>query len=1137
MLLLATVVVAAFVGRSPFGLAQSTPEPTKATAIKLPDGTVVFWTKNPDEANPAIDGVMLSPQDYKNLVAQAEQARKAKPQAPSSVAIRGKIEMRGERLVAALTLTYSFRTTQPRTLLLLGCQRGVLVGAKAGTGKLPILNPPGDDGLTLIADSAGEQSLVLDVEVPVVGRGLKNELGFDLGLPRAAITTLRLDAAPAAGIKTVSLGTRVPDPAAAVPTKPNEVKRYTSSVESLLAKPVPLGATDIVELTWEPISPAVPSAPNLANADTELIVQVEESQIETVAKLRLRGALKEWPLQLPVGSEVTVERFAAAGVGPTTVPEPMPTVVRPSDPNKPVWLIRTPGDNPNAEWLVTATIRVQRPKPNEPKFRGPYPIGPFSVLVNAKQSGRVNVFTGPSVRLSFKPLPEFRRLDLPAAATEDHVALFAFTGLPAVPPNAKANVWMEIDARAAPTAIRSKASHDLKLTPGGWRLESTIRVVPPPRGELEQILVEMPAEWPTLEATPEDLVDSIHIVKDGSPRLMAIRFNAPQKSAFTLKLLSTRPSPPKVGAPDERESKLVMALPRLPQTDERESSLTAAVPEGFEVRGTIALWEAGQPSAATDPLTGTTPNRTAAINSIGGIFDRAIARVELAWQSYRPALICDNRVEVTLQPRQLLVQQVLRFRPTQDDRRPIRLRGPENLVGLQSVPALDPVGPGLWEFRSNTESGKEFSLNVAFALRLANPVADPTVQLLWPDSATRTESVLRLWGGATGRRVNKFEGDWRELPVEPSADRDSLPLLTLAASSPGAPLTFDLSSLGESGLPTVWIERAYARATLSETSVVIQEKLLLKRWLGASLEMELPRMDHLELWVEGKLVEALPKASGDGADEPWVLTVPLPDFKPNTAITVEVRYRYAGARERYRERSCIPPRIRGALYRAPLRWLLTTEVDSVAFIPSGDWEPEYRWAWRGFGFAPTAPDSPEDMDAWLKTGQDAPDTSPWQSAISDSVAGRQTSPRGIPVVLIPRLAWVVAWSGVLLLLGLAASQLRLIWCCLGLAPVGIALACASAVCPQGLAQVLAAMQPGAVLLAFALATLFAWRFYRARRLERLPGFSRDRNAVPVRSDTIPLSNVTNGNRPSRSPSSAPPFIEAGSTVPPLPIGG
>jgi len=103
--------------------------------------------------------------------------------------------------------------------------------------------------------------------------------------------------------------------------------------------------------------------------------------------------------------------------------------------------------------------------------------------------------------------------------------------------------------------------------------------------------------------------------------------------------------------------------------------------------------------------------------------------------------------------------------------------------------------------------------------------------------------------------------------------------------------------------------------------------------------------------------------------------------------------------------------------------------------------------------------------------------------------------------------------------------------------VGIALACASAVCPQGLAQVLAAMQPGAVLLAFALATLFAWRFYRARRLERLPGFSRDRNAVPVRSDTIPLSNLTNGNRPSRSPSSAPPFIEAGSTVPPLPIGG
>ena len=444
---MAGIVVSSGVGQTP------APEPTKATAIKLPDGTVVFWTKNPDEVNPAVEGVVLSPQDYKSLVEQAEQARKAKSQAPSSVAIRGKIEARGERLVAALSLTYSFRTTQPRTLLILGCQRALLVGAKTGQAKLPILNPPGDDGLTLLVDSAGEQTLTLDVEVPVGARGPKNELGIDLGLPRAAITTLQLQAAPAAGIQSVSLGTRIAEAPAGLSAKPNDIKRFASTVEQLVVKPMPLGATDVLELSWEPVSSAATPAAVVPVVESTTVVRVEESQVETVAKLLLRGNLKEWPLQLPSGAEVTVERVVPPGAGSLPQPEPMPpTVVRPNDPNKPVWLIRTPGDT-TGPWLVTATVRVQRPKPNDAKFRGPYAIGPFQLLANAKQSGKIDAMAGPSVRLSFKPGAEFRRQDLPPAAPEDHIASFTFGGLAAPAPNAKAGAWLDVDARAAPTAI------------------------------------------------------------------------------------------------------------------------------------------------------------------------------------------------------------------------------------------------------------------------------------------------------------------------------------------------------------------------------------------------------------------------------------------------------------------------------------------------------------------------------------------------------------------------------------------------------------------------------------------------------------------------------------------------------------
>ena len=1137
------MAVWAFVGLSSVAHAQPTvPESTKATAIKLPDGTVVFWTKSPDEANPTVDGVMLSPQDYKALVDQAEQARKIKPQTPSAVAIRAKIEMRGERLVAALSLAYSFRTTQPRTLLILGCQRGVLVAAKMSLGKLPILNPPGDDGLTLLVDAAGEQTLTLDVEVPVVPHGSKNDLGFDLGLPRAAITTLQLDGAPSPGIKSVFLGTRVPEGSSLLPVKANEIKRFASTVERLLTKPIPLGATDLVEFTWEPVSPAVPMAAAVPTAESDTVVRVEETHIETVTKLRLGGNLKEWPLQLPAGTDVTVERVMSVGVGPTTQPESLPaTVVRPTDPNKPVWLIRTPAEAGKAEWLVTAVHRTQRPKPNEAKFRGPYGIGPYILLANAKQTGRINVYAGPSVRLSFKPLPEFRRQDLPAATTDDHIAMFTVGALAPVPPNVKAGPWLEIDARVAPTAIRVKATHALKLTPGGWRLESTVRVVPPPQGELEQLVVEMPSEWPALEATPEELVESIHIVKDDSPRILAIRFNAPQKAAFTLKLLSTRALPTKPGIPEERESKLVLALPRFPQADEREATLIAAVPDGFEVRGNIATWEGGQLSAATDPLTatGAAPNRTGPIGSIGGTFDRAIARVELAWQPYRPALICDNRVDVSLQPRQVLVQQSLKFKPSQDDRRPIRLRGPEGLVGLQSVPPLDPVGPGLWEFRSPVEPGKEFTLNLAFALRLASPSADPTVNLLWPESATRTESVLRIWGGATGRRVNKYEGDWRVLPNEPVADRDTLPLLTLGASGLGLPLIFDLSSLGDSGLPTVWIERAYVRATLGETAMALQEKWLLKRWLGSSLEMDLPRVDGLEVWVDGKTVEVLPQAASEDASESWVATVPLPEYKPGKMIPVELRYRTGSTRLQHRERLCIPPRVRGALYRTPLRWWMATDPNLLLFITSGHWEPEYRWAWHGFGFAPTAGDSPQELDAWLLAGTEsnADDSSPWSAPGNETISGRQSVPQPVAVLLMPRLGWIAGCSGLFFLVGWAIAHLRKLWLGFALAAVGITLALIAAVSPQGLAQVLAAMQPGAALLILALAVRGAWRFYLARRVERLPGFSRDRHPSSVRgADTAP-TNTAIENRPSGRPSATVPRDGMGSTAPPLHAGG
>jgi len=52
------------------GFAQEPPRPGKEkdAAVKLPDGTIVFYTKAPDDPNPPIDGVRLSAKEYAALV-------------------------------------------------------------------------------------------------------------------------------------------------------------------------------------------------------------------------------------------------------------------------------------------------------------------------------------------------------------------------------------------------------------------------------------------------------------------------------------------------------------------------------------------------------------------------------------------------------------------------------------------------------------------------------------------------------------------------------------------------------------------------------------------------------------------------------------------------------------------------------------------------------------------------------------------------------------------------------------------------------------------------------------------------------------------------------------------------------------
>jgi len=1087
---------------------QPKADPPKASAIKLPDGTIVFLTKSPDDANPAIEGVVLSPAEYKALTEKAELGKKAKAIFPSSLAIRGQVESRGDRQIAALTLEYGFRTTQPRSVINLGCQRAALVSAKNDRGQLPLLNPPGEDGLTAFVELPGEHTLTLQVEVPVAPRGAKSEIGFDLGLPRAAITTLEWVKPTANGVKKFTLGTRIPEGA-----KAPEIKSASVSFESVSSKPMPLGATDVLELAWE--KPTSAASDPSKTVDAEIAVRVEENLVETVAKLRLRGALKEWALQLPANAEVSVER-AVPSAGTATADGA--TVIRPSDTAKPTWFIRVPNDPSNPEWLATITIRQLRPKTTDPKYRGPYAIGPFYSPTATRHTGRIRISAPANIRLGYKPQTDVRRTDVPAGAEDDLLSQFQFAALPQPTGNTRAAALLELDARAAAMVPRVRPTHKLKLTPGGWQLETVVRVTPPPRGEVEQLIVEMPAGWQKrLEVAPEEIVDRVQLLREDAGRTYAVRFISPQKQPFEMTLTSTFPVPP--GA---RE--LAIPLPKFPQAELRESKIAASVADGLELRGTGFTPESG--FASTEALKAAPGKKSGAVTNVAGEFERGLERVELAWQPYQPELACEIRADITVQERQTLISQTITFKPTADDRRPIRVRGPMNaIVWQQSTPPLDPVdtvGSNEWEFTPPDSGTKEFRLTVNFAMKHPAPAdADSPVRipvsLFWPEAASRTDSRVRVWAG-TGNRFATLvnDGQWLELPPGPVPGREMLPWYTLAGASGKIPITLELTEAGETGLPSFTVERSMLIATLADDGVAnCRASFLLSRGNGAA-EIQLPQVSGLEVLVDGRRAEGMPPQGG-------TIQVPLPEPGAGKFTAIELRYRTAMPRDSQRVRSFVPPVVRRSVSKSPLRWHVGIENGFVPLLLNRKNALELEWAWHGFGFSPSAAVTVAELEQWFLTGKIRDGASTHSHPGSESLAGRYSESDALEFWIVPRFAWILSLSFFAFVCGIWIS--RWPWQRIGvvLCLLGIATAIASALVPQPLAQIAAGMQPGFAALALFLLGKAGVEAYLRRRVDRLPAFRRAPSVVAP-------SALSNGSRPSRIPLGLP--IETSLARPP-----
>lgn len=1082
-------------------LAVAAQDSRKPSAIKLPDGTVVLYTANPNDAAPKIDGVVLSAKEYQQLLDNAEQLKKlreARAVSPSVCRIRGRVDSSTGRPVAKLAVEYAYRTTLPRTPVLLGGQRTAPVSAIGPDGKVPVLELTAD-GLVVLVEQPGEGKVTLDLEAAIISRGGKNELGFEVGLPRAAITTLTFEP-PGPNIKKLTVGTRTPE---AGVSRPTELKRSTEDVSRYAPKPmevgIPLGPIDLLDIAWE--SPAATSSGDASiSAEAEIAIRVDESQIETTNRLRLRSPAREWLLSLPKDATVTVSRASTIPAVDSGV-----SAVRPTDDQQPFWKVPIPEAG---EWTITATVRSLRPDPKDPKYLGPNQVTIGFALGIPRQSGTIRVYAPSTIRVAnYRHGAEMRRLDA-VQGTDAPVASFRYALAGSTAPR------FDFEARPARGFTAVQPHHRLDLTHEGWRLRTELRVAPV-RSTIEQLSFELPIGWREPIIRPDDRVDEVLAGPEANgKRLWTVRLANGTAEPFSLTVESMFAVP-------ETANDVSLVLPRFPGATERETQVSVSVPEGLSVRATA------RDTSTTSALAPNGTTKPGAATQLSGVFETPITALELAWQPYRAELAATLRADVSLGERQMVIQQTIQFKATEPIGRLIRFKGPTNPMAFQSSPMLESAGSGLWTFSPSVDA-REANVTLSYALPLpprgdtkeAKP-AIVDVPMFWPE-ATSVSATTRVWGTPSpgARRPTNLQGLWEERPPEPTAERDSLPWLTLAAtgSAKPVPLAFELSEPIEVG-GTVTERAVFQSWAAPDGTVLVRVRFLLSRWSAAGVDLELPAAIAPSFYVNRERVDPLAIPSTDGER---AVRVPLPESKPNrTSIVLELQYSLPP--QPRGEFLFVAPRIRGTQLATPARCHIAIAPQSVPLVFGATFLPDHRWGWRGGFPAPIAGMALDELDRWFLGGTMPPESDGWEIPTDDAVTGRLYGMANLRVVRVPRATFVLSCSLFAFILGYGISRLRPRLVGPGITLAGIAVIALGTLAPQPSSQALAASFPGIGALVILLGLQALVRWIARRRIDYLSTFRRESipsaGAISPR-PTLNQSSVEDSGRttPSKVPS-------------------
>ena len=1079
---------------------SSDKESKSAPAIKLPSGAIIVVTSDPDAIDKSAS-VYLTPERYKELNEQIELLKKQlaaeKPAAPSWCELDGRIEQRGEQKIVRLRATFKFRTTQARSVVFLGCQKMKPVEAKSEDGKLPLL-ASGDKGLSLLVEEEGEHTLRLELESALLPRGsTKGEVGFEIGLPGAAITLLSF--ATPAKVQRVTISRReisaTPLLTAPLVEGPLEVKRVDAERVQPGRGGEALGPVTYLALSWEDESRMINSAV-ARSAEAEVQVTIGDGEIVTESRLRLKGTAKEWRLIAPSNAEVSVGRAPATGIG-KAIDFPIdqaPDIVRP-EPGQTIWRIRFRESNAS-ELLAVVVARTPRTRA-EPKGKSLWPVSAAPVLDVTQQSGSIRVKAPTHIKVAPLLKGDTQRLDKGDDPTAE--LLFRYRSLPMGSNNQPA-APLELDIRPASGVVQTRVQHRLQMGEGGWRLQAEVTVAPL-RMEVESLDIEVPAAVVFEAATPK-LVESVSLLRDSGPqrRVIQVKLAAAQRNEFTLVLEGFYPLP--IGAQE-----MTLLMPRILNTFDRMGQVTVVTPDGFDLRGRAFQWESDKPGTQAHPLEPAAGMDKATV--LAATTTRAVSHVDLVWKPHRADVRVESQIDVTFGDQQAQVVHVLKCYFADRLPKRLRVRASQSVTGLAVNPgSLEANGPFDWFVNLPSETGKETTVVFNYSFVLPGNVGTgpvlQTIPVLWPDGTNSCETRVRIW---SHRRISSMltptaEGTaWEERPPEVLANESSLPLLVLQTSGTNVPLALRMtdpgvdreSVTGYPALTSIWIDRTLIQAQTSGAFQQYRARFHLSKWSARTFDVELPAGSiDVEMSFNGKRVDSRDvRLEGDASR---TTRMALPAWRDRLQALVEIRYQLpSGRSEGASDLVAVwhPPSLSARVAIAAVRWQVAIPSNSVP-LALGASTFEERWALRNGMAQPLAAHSTADLEKWIASGRE-PDgsetASGWEMA-DTGVTARQNRLAPLRVAVVPRPVFFAVVSLLVLAVGLLLSRLpkRAVGVLLSLIASGAVVV--GVMWPQPSGQILAASQPGLALLALILGMqrFLQWRY--RRRLARMPGFAR-----------------------------------------------